>query len=165
MGFATSASPSPCTALAMPAIFVMMPYVTIAPATKIAASPNFTSQSELSFRKPTRSRRWPTHDRRYPWNCSPTASFSSFTSRARAADCSSALPVAAACRALDLRRLAHDRVVAELPNLVFVERPAGELLLPIHLFIEIDEDPHGPEPARRARLDGHAAVSPAPRRA
>ena len=70
--------------------------VTIAPATKIAASPNFTSQSELSFRKPTRSRRWPTHERRYPWNCSPTASFSSFTSRARAADCASALPVAAA---------------------------------------------------------------------
>jgi hypothetical protein len=58
-------------------------------------------------------------------------------------------------RALNLRRLAHHRVVAELPDLVFVERPAGKLLLAVHLFVEIDEDTHGPEPARRARLDGH----------
>jgi len=48
-------------------------------------------------------------------------------------------------RALDLRRLAHHGVVTELPDLVFVERPAGEFLLPVNLFIEIDEDPHGPE--------------------
>jgi hypothetical protein len=45
MGFAVSARASPSTALAIPAIFVMMPYVTIAPATKIAASPNFTSHA------------------------------------------------------------------------------------------------------------------------
>src|ERR1019366_5734042 len=31
-----------------------------------------------------------------PWNCLPIKSFSSFTSRASAADCASALPVAAA---------------------------------------------------------------------
>ena len=58
-------------------------------------------------------------------------------------------------RTLNLCRLAHHRVITELPNLVFVERPAAEFLLAVHLFIEIGEDPHRPEAARRARLDGH----------
>ena len=103
--------------------------------------------------------------RRYPWNCSPTASFSSFTSRASALDCASALPVAAAAAPWIFAASRITALYRSCQNLILVERPAGELLLAVHLLIEIDEDAHGPEPARRARLDGHAAASPAPRQA
>jgi hypothetical protein len=49
------------------------------------------------------------------------------------------LPVAeiqpAANRAGSRIALAHHSVVPALPDLVFVERPAGKILLSIHLFI------------------------------
>ena len=40
-------------------------------------------------------------------------------------------------RTLDLRRFFHDGVVPELRNLVLVELLARELLLPLHLLLEI----------------------------
>src|ERR1035438_6127268 len=44
-------------------------------------------------------------------------------------------------RALNLCRLAHHRVVAELPDLVFVERPASQFLLAVHLLLRSTKIP------------------------
>jgi len=86
-----------------------------------------------------------------PWNARQSL-FNSFTSRA------SARTVPRRSRTPPRRPGSSpprdDRAVAELPT-SSRRGPAGEQFLPLHLLVEVDEDAHGPEAARRARLDGH----------